>query len=257
MRRNAGVSRRDLLAVLAIIGVVTAVLYPVFSKAGSHSGPSPYSNPKQIGLAMLQYAEDNEQYLPPRQAYTGYNHELVSWRRILYPYVKNEAIYQSWENGAAKEPDLEHDGYNRSYAVNSTTVARPGASGPFSDVYGGKSKLQDIKNPAATALLTETTAAYNDINVTLPEAFTSEFGHGKNRGALYAGYQSKSAYLFADGHVKGWKPQDTLSVNGKNLWTRDNSDFSSTETAAASAVLQYSQDHYQEMQRKRGGQQAQ
>ncbi|MEO7715022.1 MAG: hypothetical protein ABIY70_02365 [Capsulimonas sp.] len=243
----------DVIAVLAIVFVVTAVLYPVFAKAREYSGPGPYSAPRQIGLAMLQYAQDNDQILPPRQAYAGWNHELVSWRWIINPYVRNTELYQSRENAAATAPDIEHDGYNRSYAVNSTTVAKPGASGPFSDVYGGKSKFKDIPNPSSVALLTETTAAYNDINVTLPEAFTSEFKPGVNRGALFMGDREKnSAYLFADGHVRGYSPLQTLNAGGKNLWTRDNSDFSPSETVAASKVLQYSIDNYREMQRKRG-----
>ncbi|BDI31877.1 hypothetical protein CCAX7_39280 [Capsulimonas corticalis] len=254
MKRVAGMTIGEVAIVLVILAVMAAILFPVFAKAGEYSGPGPYSNPKQIGLAMLQYAEDNEQMLPPRQSYSGPNHELVSWRSMIYPYLRSNNVYESRENAAAKEPDLERDTYHRSYAVNSTTVAKLGASGPFSDVYGGTSRIKDIPNPATVALLTETTAAYNDINVTLPEAFTAKFVPGQNRGALFMSKRFHvSAYLFADGHVRGYAPLQTRNVDGKNLWTRDNSTFSPIENAKVNKVLQYAEDHFEEMQRKRDG----
>jgi prepilin-type N-terminal cleavage/methylation domain-containing protein len=55
----------ELLIVIAIIALLAAILFPVFSRARESARRSSCaSNLKQIGLGMLQYAQDYDEQLP-------------------------------------------------------------------------------------------------------------------------------------------------------------------------------------------------
>ncbi len=64
------VSRRgftliELLVVIAIIALLAAILFPVFAKAREKARQiSCASNMRQIGLALLQYIQDNDEFYP-------------------------------------------------------------------------------------------------------------------------------------------------------------------------------------------------
>ncbi|MCW3060035.1 MAG: prepilin-type N-terminal cleavage/methylation domain [Capsulimonas sp.] len=242
MYRKAGVTVAEVIIVLILVAVIAAVLFPVFAKSrdGRRQASCP-SNLKQIELGIIQYVQDYDEFYPPRQARIDANGKVVSWRAIINSYVKSTQIYQCPDNPVAKWPDIEKDGFNRSYAANSTTVAKLGASGPFSDAYGGKLQIAEIASPASVISLAESTAAFNDMNLTFPDGFTHKFHAGNPVGALYAGHTGGSNYGFVDGHVKYLHPSDTLNQN-VNMWTRDNSNFSDTENSQALAVLQFPAD---------------
>ena len=79
----------ELLVVIAIIAILAAILFPVFAKAREKARQSScLSNMKQIGLAMLQYAQDyDERWVlwfqpPPIYYYT-----------LLDPYCKNTQMW--------------------------------------------------------------------------------------------------------------------------------------------------------------------
>jgi prepilin-type N-terminal cleavage/methylation domain-containing protein len=55
----------ELLVVVAIIAVLAAILFPVFAQARERARrTSCLSNCRQIGLAFMQYAQDNDEYFP-------------------------------------------------------------------------------------------------------------------------------------------------------------------------------------------------
>jgi prepilin-type N-terminal cleavage/methylation domain-containing protein len=62
----------ELLVVIAITAILAAILFPVFAKAREKAKQSTcQSNLKQIGLAMIQYAQDYDDFLSPSRDYDG------------------------------------------------------------------------------------------------------------------------------------------------------------------------------------------
>ena len=99
----------ELLAVIAIIAILAAILFPVFARARENARRSScQSNLKQIGLGLLQYSQDYDETVP-RSAYIGYYGQSgdgsYKWMDAIYPYVKSEQIFvcpsDSTLNGAS------------------------------------------------------------------------------------------------------------------------------------------------------------
>ena len=68
MKRSAptGFTLIELLVVIAIIAVLAAILFPVFAQAREKARQaSCLSNMKQQGLAVMMYAQDYDETLPP------------------------------------------------------------------------------------------------------------------------------------------------------------------------------------------------
>jgi prepilin-type N-terminal cleavage/methylation domain-containing protein/prepilin-type processing-associated H-X9-DG protein len=85
---RAGFTLIELLIVIAIIAVLAAILFPVFSQAKESAKKSScLSNSKQLGLGILLYAGDAEEVLPPTQ-----NGDSVLWPDLLEPYVKSKKV---------------------------------------------------------------------------------------------------------------------------------------------------------------------
>lgn len=81
----------ELLVVIAIIAVLAAILFPVFAQAREKArAVACLSNCRQIGLAFMQYAQDNDDRLPLS---TDSSRDL-SWVVTLQPYIKNTQIYR-------------------------------------------------------------------------------------------------------------------------------------------------------------------
>jgi prepilin-type N-terminal cleavage/methylation domain-containing protein/prepilin-type processing-associated H-X9-DG protein len=97
-RTRKGFTLIELLVVIAIIAILAAILFPVFAKAREKAREAAcLSNMKQLGLALLMYAQDYDEWFPvPDSSYAGAGH--LSWALKLQPYVKNIRIFAcpSW-----------------------------------------------------------------------------------------------------------------------------------------------------------------
>ncbi len=110
MPRRTGFTLIELLVVIAIIAILAAILFPVFAKARQKAQANNcLSNIKQIALANIMYATDNDDgyaiigsYLDPCRVEWnwgptgwGFTNQYwgSAWPWVLYPYIKNQQIY--------------------------------------------------------------------------------------------------------------------------------------------------------------------
>jgi len=131
-RRATGFTLIELLVVIAIIAILAAILFPVFGRARENARrTSCSSNLKQISLAIMQYAQDNDEFFPRcyimyKTAHPEFNttppggwwYDGSSWgARIifgvqqLYPYHKSTQLMScpSGAKGKHVDPDAVGD----------------------------------------------------------------------------------------------------------------------------------------------------
>lgn len=145
----------ELLVVIAIIAILAAVLFPVFAKAREKARQiSCLSNCKQLGLAYMQYNQDNDETFIFCQQYGNAGQ---GWAGRLYPYVKSTAVYKCPDDSHSPNPGE----YTVSYAHNSQLASSthfwqwtgPDANGNYSNT--STATLASLSAPASTVLLYE------------------------------------------------------------------------------------------------------
>ena len=107
----------ELLVVIAIIAILAAILFPVFARARENARRSScQSNLKQLGLGVLQYNQDYDEYMPLFQTGATPN---VGWAELIQPYMKSTQLFQcpSETNGAPGTFGMS-DGLSTDYAYN-------------------------------------------------------------------------------------------------------------------------------------------
>lgn len=110
--RRAGFTLIELLVVMAIISILAAQLFPVFSKAREKARTiACVSNLKQIGFAALMYSMDYDEGLFPNQQGDTPWGSGQGWTEAIYPYNKSRQIYQcpSGPNRATEAQYLWND----------------------------------------------------------------------------------------------------------------------------------------------------
>ena len=127
MRRCKGFTLIELLVVIAIIAILAAILFPVFARAREKARQaSCLSNEKQLALGLLMYCQDYDEQMPASD----------DWATVIYPYIRNSEILNC--------PSVEQGqgGYAYSAALD-------------------RVRLAEIRSPAETALLFESTPGTN------------------------------------------------------------------------------------------------
>jgi len=103
----------ELLVVIAIIAILAAILFPVFAKVREKARQTAcLSNLKQIGLAAMQYNQDNdEKYIPPYMDQwpntTANSVDRLWWDDLLQPYIKNRQVAICPDREFVLDPDLD------------------------------------------------------------------------------------------------------------------------------------------------------
>jgi prepilin-type N-terminal cleavage/methylation domain-containing protein/prepilin-type processing-associated H-X9-DG protein len=84
----------ELLVVIAIIAILAAILFPVFAKAKERGNQSAcLSNLRQIGIGIMNYAQDFDGIMPAVQYHNVPRGTLPGWENDAYRYVKNWNVF--------------------------------------------------------------------------------------------------------------------------------------------------------------------
>ncbi|MEN6549780.1 MAG: DUF1559 domain-containing protein [Armatimonadia bacterium] len=206
----------ELLVVIAIIAILAAILFPVFAKAREKARQSScLSNVKQIGLALLQYAQDYDETFPML-----YDHGTPRNGLILttQPYTKNFQVHD------CPSADLKSNtsylgsmsyGYNP-FLINADAGARLGAVTRPAEIVMLADVMQDSNAPGRLLdplnygpMLTkydgtECTICGGSHNSLMPANVN---GHGIQRPGfnVIERHNGTANVGFADGHAKAMK----------------------------------------------------
>lgn len=144
----------ELLVVIAIIAVLIGMLLPALGSArAAGQGAVCLSNQRQLGMALVMYADTFEQWHPREAAWT----DNMSWPRALRPLVDPIATWETpigdmYENAPYfHDPARVHDGHNIHYVNNGMRFSAPGRFA------GSKSitRMTIYKFPTETIYLTD------------------------------------------------------------------------------------------------------
>lgn len=246
----------ELLVVIAIIAILAAILFPVFARARENARRSSCSsNLKQIGLGVIQYAQDYDERMVSVRMNPGNDDALGgAWPVLLQPYIKSYQLFscpsntrndQFMENGKAPDgtgPYLVPVSYVAVMSTNDGSGSNNGGSFGARGVVGPN--LSDFAQVSQTIMVTDGNTSSTDFrmnnglwNGALRVAPVQD-GSSKplptqasgSNPALFAGHLSTMNVLFADGHVKSMKPLSTISTTmggggTTNMWSRFGTDY--------------------------------
>jgi prepilin-type processing-associated H-X9-DG protein len=237
----------ELLVVIAIIAILAAILFPVFAQAREKARQSGcLSNLKQIGTALMMYVHDYDEILPSPDHATDGPSSLGNqkWMDRIYPYVKNEQLYNCPSDGFGRKaggqavqkyryagaaaplaPNLREFG---SYAMNFAYWDATDAnwSAPIS-----WNRPWDKRGPVTTPMARVDTPAET---VWVGDGLTYFFGWAKQwktddgpplrvfdaafpESALVGRHTDLMNILWCDGHAKAVKVARLMETNGRGV----------------------------------------
>ncbi len=210
----------ELLVVIAIIAILAAILFPVFAQARSKARQTAcISHSKQIGLAIMMYAQDYEETYPPYQIVIpcpwpdicGTSLVSAGYLYLVQPYSKNNLYSQCPE---AKKLDTSGAGGRRLWMEGRVgygmAVPVPGSSG----VFGSMARIE----APATHLIVADAVPDGPSSLPLHNAWGAYMNHmsppfSPTAWGLQGTWQTwhqrphgrhtgKVTTIFCDGHVK-------------------------------------------------------
>jgi len=227
--KKRGFTLIELLVVIAIIAILAAILFPVFQKVRENARRTACaSNMKQIGLGLIQYTQDSDEYFPERYSDRDPvdNHQR-SWKDAVYPYIKSKDVFKCPSNPVAQKLDQPDGIANTVKGIFAAGYAMylPDAylSSKFGHGCSYPQALAGIEQPSDSLIIVEDSFIYPDVGTYLgytepvaadnSDAFqgpsTMNSGHNKKAGNI----------IYMDGHVKYRHLIDTFKIHdGINDW---------------------------------------
>jgi len=205
MRRSQrGFTLIELLVVIAIIGILASILFPVFARVRETArGISCNSNLKQIGMALMMYAEDHGGNWPIAGGDIPWDETndpgtAHGWMQQLYPYTKNRQIFR-----CPSDSDSE---YSYFLSVRAAYVAAGNQAAPVN-----MRRVDYVTSFVAAG----DTFSSGDNGFSPTDADKDNYSQNTVGGAAngtpfveWRRHNEGQNLLFADGHVKRFKAYD-------------------------------------------------
>jgi prepilin-type N-terminal cleavage/methylation domain-containing protein/prepilin-type processing-associated H-X9-DG protein len=203
----------ELLVVIAIIAILAAILFPVFAKAREKARQSScLSNTKQVGLAIMQYAQDYDERLPAMR-FLSPDGTWFTWVNAVMPYTKNEQVFRCPSQSLTVVPPA----YVVSYGVSFNNLCTDGGAGPRG------TSLGSIQAPADSLLFTETETdtgglAYWVYSLKIYSIGQLAAPYTKCAISTPGRHNEGNNVAFCDGHSK-WVKTSNLADKAWSGWT--------------------------------------
>lgn len=242
-RTHCGFTLIELLVVIAIIAILAAILFPVFAAAREKARQTVcLSNLKQIGTAVLMYAQDyDETYTKTEWGGDIDEAHEYYWGDMLSPYTKNWQILQcpsasqkiTFKTGATTYSQQWTYNYGINDIIATDCVDSDDPACRHIGVAG--SVMAAVNTPASTILIADNLPSSVDTG----DGDNTIIGHGRHEinwqwgrrdptrlsvgGKSQDGYTRHSdgfVYVLADGHAK-WRKREKKANGTFGIGTQD------------------------------------
>lgn len=208
-QRHRAFTLVEILIVIAIVAILGAILFSVFSRARETSRSTTCNaNLKQIGLAMKLYTQDNAGYVPNVSGTAAGQDIECAWADRIFPYIRKTQIFEC-PNHELNEyvpdcpPRNEPMMWDGSYQMN--ILSAPG------HVFTRESRLQ---HPTSTISVLDGNGSSIQ-----PGGYERPLTWQRVAiGLPPARHHQKYNVLFMDGHTKAMRIEEFGVLS---LWTAD------------------------------------
>ncbi|BCM88250.1 hypothetical protein IAD21_00077 [Abditibacteriota bacterium] len=203
----------ELLVVIAIIALLAAILFPAFSSAREAARrASCTSNLRQIGMGMMQYTQDYDEYVPPNETRPATRAETRCLFELIQPYIKNTQVYICPTSSETARINIYNDTarLKTSYALNIIYYADPNENLFAWDT--GTKTLAALEDASGTVFVGDSTPSGTNVesdwnwevlDKTSVFYTTQPITFGSTRqGRFEFRHNGGCNFAFMDGHVK-------------------------------------------------------
>jgi prepilin-type N-terminal cleavage/methylation domain-containing protein/prepilin-type processing-associated H-X9-DG protein len=215
---RGGFTLLELLVVIAIIAILASMLLPVLARAKSKAlSVNCLGQMRQIGLATVMYANDNDGFLP-RSSHSAMAHGQLPWGYALVTYVTAKSfsapdamwtnLFKTLYHCPADRREKTDWSYGKNVYPELSAEETGGPSWP---------RLAMIPRPPVTVIYAEKASS------SMADHFMAHFWlEGGQPEVARTRHEQKSNYVYCDGHVAKQRFENTFSpTNHIDNWNPD------------------------------------
>jgi prepilin-type N-terminal cleavage/methylation domain-containing protein/prepilin-type processing-associated H-X9-DG protein len=209
--KRPGYTLVELLVVLGIIGVASAIVFPVFAQTRKRAHRTAcLSNLRQIGLAIQQYVQDNDGQYPMAGAGSGASGYW--WSDAVRPYLKDRQVL--WCPSVTRNRQANYPNWDSGYVYNINRLETLMSHDPVLNT-GRERSVHENKfvNLANIIVVNDGAAAEYRRWVEVPNCRSTDlFGKPVTTLGYATLHLDGSNFLFGDGHVKWHTPEAAAQI---------------------------------------------